>query len=98
MKLTPLQPHYVMIIAENFQANMNQMVFDVINYNLDNFADKNYRTEGTVVDTGYILITTGPFENAGEAGVWLSTFNPRKLSGGLTMQLCHCISSAATTW
>jgi len=71
-----LQPHYVIIIAGNFQANMNQMVFDVINYNLDNYADKNYRTEGTAVDRGYILITTGPFENAREADIWLSAFNP----------------------
>lgn len=77
-----LQPHYVMIIAGNFQANMNQMVFDVINYNLDNFADKNYRTEGTAVDRGYILITTGPFENAGDAGVWLSKFNPSETIRG----------------
>ncbi len=71
-----LQPHYAIIIAGNFQANMNQMVFDVINYNLDNYADKNYRTEGTGVDRGYILITTGPFENAREAAAWLSAFNP----------------------
>ncbi len=71
-----LQPHYVIIIAGNFQANMNQIVFDIINYNLDNYADKNYRTEGTAVDRGYILITTGPFENAREASAWLSAFNP----------------------
>ena len=77
-----LQPHYVMIIAGNFQANMNQMVFDVINYNLDNFADRNYRTEGTAVDQGYLLITTGPFENAREAGVWLNRFNPSETIRG----------------
>lgn len=71
-----LQPHYVIIIAGNYQANMNQMVFDVINYNLDNYAENNFRTEGTAVDRGYILITTGPFENAREAAVWLSAFNP----------------------
>lgn len=87
-----LQPHYVMIIAGNFQANMNQMVFDIINHNLDNFADKNYRTEGTAVDRGYILITTGPFENASDASLWLSTFNPSETIRGsadaaLTMYL-----------
>ena len=82
MRPTLLQPHYVIIIAGNLQANMNQMVFDVINYNLDNFADKNYRTEGKAVDNGYILITTGPFENAGEAGVWLSAFNPSETIRG----------------
>jgi tetratricopeptide (TPR) repeat protein len=70
------QPHFVIIVAENIQANMNQMVFDVINYNLDNFTDKNYRTEGKVVGTDYILITVGTFENAAEAGTWLRAFDP----------------------
>lgn len=77
-----LQPHYVIIIAGNFRANLNQMVFDLINYNLDNFADKNYRTEGTAVDQGYLLITTGPFGNATEAASWLSTFNPSETIRG----------------
>jgi tetratricopeptide (TPR) repeat protein len=72
-----VQPHFVLIVAENVQANINQMVFDVINYNLDNFTDKNYRTEGKVVDTDYILITVGTFENAAEAGKWLSAFDPQ---------------------
>ncbi len=71
-----LQPHYVMIIAGNVQANMNQMVFDVINFNLDNFTDKNYRTEGKTVDTDYILITVGTFKDAAEAATWLRAFNP----------------------
>ena len=70
-----VQPHYVIIIASNQRANMNQMVFDIINFNLDNHADRNYRTEGTAVDAGYLLITTGPFENAGEATTWLKNFN-----------------------
>ncbi len=71
-----LQPHYVMMIAANPRANMNQMVFDVINYNLDNYPGKNYRTEGRAVDGSYILITTGPFENVSEAAEWLKAFSP----------------------
>jgi tetratricopeptide (TPR) repeat protein len=75
-KSDTLQPYFVIIVAENKAANMNQMVFDVINYNLDNYADKSYRTEGTVVDTGYILITVGTFKTAAEASGWLRAFNP----------------------
>jgi TolA-binding protein len=71
-----VQPHYVMIIAANQRANLNQIVFDIINYNLDNFADRNYRTEGTAVDAGYLLITTGTFADAGEATSWISQFDP----------------------
>jgi len=70
------QTHYVIVIAENIQANMNQMVFDVINYNLDNYTDKNYRTEGKVVDNQYILISVGTFENAAGAAGWLGAFDP----------------------
>lgn len=77
-----LQPHYVIIIAGNFRANMNQMVFDVINYNLDNYANKNYRTEGTAVDLGYIMIVTGQFGNADEAASWLRAFNPSETIRG----------------
>lgn len=87
-----LQPHFVIIIVSNPKANMNQIVFDVINYNLDNFANKNYRTEGTAVDAGYLLITTGPFENAAGAAAWLKTFNPGQTireasAAGLTLYL-----------
>ncbi len=73
-----IQPHYVMMIAANPRANMNQIVFDVINYNLDNFAAKNYSTQGAAVDRDYILITTGPFENASSAAAWLRAFDPQK--------------------
>ena len=87
-----LQPHYVMIIASNPRANVNQMVFDIINYNLDNYPDRNYRTEGAAVDAGYLLITVGPFEKTAEAAAWYRTFNPEKnireaASAGLSVYL-----------
>ncbi len=72
----PLQPHWVMIIAGNARANVNQMVFDIINYNLDTYPDMNYRTEGAAVDRGYILITTGPFADAADAEKWVTAFDP----------------------
>jgi len=70
------QPHWVMIIAGNARANMNQMVFDVINYNLDTYPEMNLSTEGTAVDRGYILITTGPFSDAAGAETWITAFDP----------------------
>jgi len=71
-----LQPHYVIIVASNPRANMNQIVFDIINYNLDNYADRNYRTEGAAIDAGYILITVGPFGSSFEATAWTKAFDP----------------------
>jgi hypothetical protein len=65
-----------MIIAGNARANMNQMVFDVINYNLDTYPEMNLSTEGTAVDRGYILITTGPFSDAAGAETWITAFDP----------------------
>jgi hypothetical protein len=73
-----LAPHYVMIIANNLQANLNQMTFDVINFNLDNFSDKNYRTQGAVLKD-FILITVGVFKDASEAEVWIRSFNPAEI-------------------
>ena len=73
-----LQPHYVMIISENVTANLNQMVFDVINFNLDNFSDKNYRTEGTTIDTDFLMITVGTFNKLSEAEAYLKAFDPAR--------------------
>src|SRR5512133_2936750 len=56
-----LQPHYVLLVAANVSANLNQMVFDVINFNLDNFSDRNYRTEGTAAENRFLMITVGTF-------------------------------------
>lgn len=89
-----LQPHWVIMIAANRNADMNQMVFDVINYNLDNYPDHNYRTEGSAADAGFIFITTGPFESVTAAAEWLRKFNPaehiREASGaGLTLWLIN---------
>lgn len=75
-KVDTQQPHYVIIVTENTAANMNQMVFDIINYNLDNYADSSYRTEGSVIDKAFMLITVGTFRNAAEASSWLRAFNP----------------------
>jgi hypothetical protein len=69
------QPHYVFIIASNASANLNQIVFDVINYNLDNFQSKNYRTEGSTEAGQYHMITIGNFKDAAEANEYLKRFN-----------------------
>ncbi|MFZ1269818.1 MAG: tetratricopeptide repeat protein [Bacteroidales bacterium] len=87
-----LQPHYVIIIASNPNANMNQMVFDIINHNLDQYPDRSYRTEGAAIDAGYLLITVGPFEKTADAVAWYRSFNPEQVvreaaTAGLTVYL-----------
>jgi len=73
-----LQPHYVLLVAANVSANLNQMVFDVINFNLDNFSDKNYRSEGSAAENKFLTITVGPFITSSEAMAYLKLFDPLK--------------------
>ena len=53
--------HLFVIIISDPTFNVNQATFDVISYNIDNYTDKNYRTEGTLVDNKYIMITVSGF-------------------------------------
>jgi tetratricopeptide (TPR) repeat protein len=53
--------HMFALIIANPSFNINQATFDVISYNIDNFTNKNYRTEGTLVDNKFYLITVSGF-------------------------------------
>lgn len=51
------------IIIMDPTFNINQASFDVISYNIDNYTDRNYRTEGTLTDNRYYLITVSGFRD-----------------------------------
>jgi hypothetical protein len=51
---------FALVIADG-SFNMNQASFDVISYNIDNFTNKNYKTEGVLVDNQFIIITVSGF-------------------------------------
>ena len=53
---------FVLIIADP-AFNINQATFDVISYNIDNYTNNNFRTEGNLVDNKYIMITVSGFRN-----------------------------------
>lgn len=72
------QPHYVMLVIENTSSNLNQMTFDVINFNLDNYANRNYKTESSAAGPAFSLITVGVFESVREAKTYMSSFDPLK--------------------
>ena len=40
--------HVFALIIPDPAFNINQATFDVISYNIDNYTNKNYRTEGTL--------------------------------------------------
>ena len=56
-----ISAHFFIVIISNPKFNMNQAVFDVISYNIDNYTNNNYRTQGELVDNKYLMITVSGF-------------------------------------
>ena len=67
------------LIIPDPALNINQATFDVISYNIDNFTNKNYRTEGTLTDSKYVMITVGGFQSHDQAMDYYNTFRPEKI-------------------
>ena len=73
---TSLYSFEVIIMDPSF--NINQASFDVISYNIDNYTNKNYRTEGILVDNKYIKITVSGFSDNTQAWEYYNSFRPEK--------------------
>jgi tetratricopeptide (TPR) repeat protein len=72
-------PHSFIIIIQNPAFNVNQASFDVISYNIDNYTNNNYRTQGTLVDDKFVLLTISGFANTGDAMKYYSAFNVEQI-------------------
>jgi tetratricopeptide (TPR) repeat protein len=68
--------HVYALIIPDPAFNINLATFDVISYNIDNFTNKNYRTEGTLVDNKYIIITVSGFDGYAQALDYYNLFKP----------------------
>ncbi len=55
--------HVFAIIINDPVFNINQATFDVISYNIDNYTNNNYKTEGSLINNKYIMITVSGFKN-----------------------------------
>jgi tetratricopeptide (TPR) repeat protein len=73
---TALYSFVIIIMDPAF--NMNQASFDVISYNIDNYTNKNYRTEGILADNKYIKITVTGFADNTQAWEYYNSFKPEK--------------------
>lgn len=71
--------HSFALIISDPAFNINQASFDVISHNIDNFTDKNYRTEGLLVNNNYIMITVSGFNSNKEAWSYFDSFKPDKI-------------------
>jgi tetratricopeptide (TPR) repeat protein len=68
--------HVFVLIISDPTFNVNQATFDVISYNIDNFTNKNYKTEGMLVENKYLMITVSGFPDYSQAFSYYSTFKP----------------------
>ena len=71
--------HVFALIITDPGFNLNQATFDVISYNIDNYTNKNYRTEGILVGSKYILITVSGFSDYVQAMNYYNAFKTEKL-------------------
>jgi tetratricopeptide (TPR) repeat protein len=58
--------------------NINQATFDVISYNIDYYTNKNYKTEGSLVDNKFIIIKVSGFTNFSQAVDYYTKFQSAK--------------------
>ncbi len=59
--------HTFVIIIKNPSFNLNQATFDLISYNIDNYTNKNLKTQGSLVDDKFIMLTVSGFQKTDEA-------------------------------
>ncbi len=71
--------HVFALIIKDPGFNLNQASFDVISYNIDNFTNKNYKTEGVLIDNKFILITVSGFPDFSRAMDYYRNFKTEKL-------------------
>jgi tetratricopeptide (TPR) repeat protein/outer membrane protein assembly factor BamD (BamD/ComL family) len=62
------------LIIKNGAFNINQASFDVISYNIDNYTNSNYRTQGSLVDDKFIMLTVSGFKTLQEAIDYYNNF------------------------
>lgn len=71
-------PHVFTLIIEDPAFPINLATFDVISYNIDNYTNKNFRTEGLIVDNKYIMITVSGFADIETALEYYKNFLTEK--------------------
>jgi tetratricopeptide (TPR) repeat protein len=68
-------PPSFVIIIQNSVFNLNQATFDVISYNIDNYTNKNLRTQGSLVDNKFIMLIVTGFSKTEDAMDYYRAFN-----------------------
>lgn len=59
--------HYYLLVVNRFETNVNQLVFNIINYNLDNYPQVDFDTGGEMLNDTLNFITVKPFLTLADA-------------------------------
>ncbi len=70
--------HSFMLVILDPSFNVNQASFDVISYNIDNFTNSNYRTEGLLINNQYVTVTVSGFASNSQAWGYYNNFSAEK--------------------
>ncbi len=71
--------HSFILLVADPGFNVNLATFDVISYNIDNYTNNNYKTEGQLIDNKYVMITVSGFSDYNTAFDYYNSFNVEKL-------------------
>jgi outer membrane protein assembly factor BamD (BamD/ComL family) len=71
--------HLFALIITDPAFNLNQASFDVISYNIDNFTNKNFKTEAAKIENQFILITVSGFTGFTQAIDYYNAFKTDKV-------------------
>jgi hypothetical protein len=71
--------HVFLLVITDPAFNMNQASFDVISYNIDNYTNKNFKTEANLVDNKFIQIVVSGFPDFTQAMNYYVAFKPESL-------------------
>jgi len=66
--------HVFALVIENPAFNINQATFDVISFNIDNYTNKNYKTEGNLINNKFFIITVSGFQDYSTALNYYNSF------------------------
>jgi len=71
--------HVFVLIINDLGFNLNQASFDVISYNIDNYTNKNFKTEGKAVENKFLTITVSGFADYRQAMDYYNAFKVEQL-------------------
>jgi hypothetical protein len=73
----PDSKHYVAIVISN-EADINQLKFNIINFNLDYYIQKSYDLENKEFNEFFKIVTVEQFSNSNEGLEYYNKFNEEK--------------------